>query len=247
LKENLNNKNNEYNIIKEEIDKLNNDYTKENNKKIELENENENINEIIKTKEKDIKKLNEENNQLKISNTDLIYYCTNLQNKDNIYKNHILTMTEQNGKLSNELENIINDDENIIYKLTRANYLKDIKEENKEIISSSLCELKDHFIKYGNMGATCDYSINNTNNTNNNKIYLNTYNTINIDNNDLKLPNNSNNLNNNNSLENSIEQKPNLNNNLFQNENKNEQKNIEENKQYSEDEEQVDIEKINNE
>ena len=88
-------------------------------------------------------------------------------------------MTEQNGKLSNELENIINDDENIIYKLTRVDYLKNIKEENKEIISSSLTELKNHFIKYGNMGANSDCSIDNTNN---NKIYLNTYNTINIDN-----------------------------------------------------------------
>ena len=228
LEENLNNKKNEYNIIKEEIDKLNNDYAKESTKKIQLINENKNINEIIKTKEKNIKKLNEENNQLKKSNTDLIYFCTNLQNKDNIYKNHILTMTEQNGKLSNELENIINDDENIIYKLTRVDYLKNIKEENKEIISSSLTELKNHFIKYGNMGANSDCSIDNTNN---NKIYLNTYNTINIDNNEL---------NKNDSLENSLEKNPKLINTLFQNEKK-------ENKQYSEDEEQVNIEKINNE
>ena len=228
LEENLNNKKNEYNIIKEEIDKLNNDYAKESTKKIQLINENKNINEIIKTKEKNIKKLNEENNQLKKSNTDLIYFCTNLQNKDNIYKNHILTMTEQNGKLSNELENIINDDENIIYKLTRVDYLKNIKEENKEIISSSLTELKNHFIKYGNMGANCDCSIDNTNN---NKIYLNTYNTINIDNNEL---------NKNDSLEYSLEKNPKLINTLFQNEKK-------ENKQYSEDEEQVNIEKINNE
>ena len=228
LEENLNNKKNEYNIIKEEIDKLNNDYAKESTKKINLINDNKNINEIIKTKEKNIKKLNEENNQLKKSNTDLIYFCTNLQNKDNIYKNHILTMTEQNGKLSNELENIINDDENIIYKLTRVDYLKNIKEENKEIISSSLTELKNHFIKYGNMGANSDCSIDNTNN---NKIYLNTYNTINIDNNEL---------NKNDSLEYSLEKNPKLINTLFQNEKK-------ENKQYSEDEEQVNIEKINNE
>ena len=236
-----------------------------------MENDNKKLNELIKTTEKNMKKINEENIRMKKSNTDLIYVCTNLQNKDNVYKNHILTMTEQNGKLSTELENILNDEGNIIYKLTRADYLKNVKEENRDIISSSLVELKNHFIKYGNMGANYDCSLNNS--KSNNKIYLNTYNTINIDNNEIKSPNNSNNfenqnINNNDSLQNSITQNPNLINTLFQNDNriisnkeskeeeymkekqklnKNEQQNIDENKQYSEDEEQVNIEKISNE
>ena len=184
------------------------------------------------------------------------FICNNLQNKNNAYKKYIITMTEQNGILSQELENILNNDENIVYKFTRTEYLKNIKEENRDIISNSLNELKNHFIQYGNMGANCDCSVNNTDlKNNNNKIYLNTYNTINIDNNnELKTSNNSVNNNIDNNLLQNSGNNPDLINAINQNENKinkeneyNEEKqNINENLQNSGEEEQENIEELNN-
>jgi len=255
LEENINKIRYEYNNTNDEINILNNDYIKETSKKIQTENNNKKLNEEIKINQKEIKKLIEENNNIKKNNTNLSFICNNLQNKNNAYKKYIITMTEQNGILSQELENILNNDENIVYKFTRTEYLKNIKEENRDIISNSLNELKNHFIQYGNMGANFDCSVNNTDLKNNNKIYLNTYNTINIDNNnELKTSNNSVNNNIDNNLLPNSGNNPDLINAINQNENKinkeneyNEEKqNINENLQNSGEEEQENIEELNN-
>lgn len=63
-------------------------------------------------------------------------------------KKHILTITEQNTKLSQELENILARDDQLLYQLERAKHLRAIENENKNIINSSLDTLKKHLTKF---------------------------------------------------------------------------------------------------
>ena len=85
-----------------------------------------------------------------------------------------MILTQQNGNLTQELENILKRDEKIIlYKLNKNKYLRNIQNENNNKINSSLNILKNHIIKYGNMGkkyANKNIEVNNDtiNNTYNN-------------------------------------------------------------------------------
>ena len=66
----------------------------------------------------------------------------------------------------------MNIDEKFNYKLNRANYLRNIEDENNKIINSSLNMLKQHINKYGNMGYGFWNSNNFDINTNNEDINI---------------------------------------------------------------------------
>ena len=160
----LNELRNEYKKTKENINNLNKEYLKENEQKNKIENNNNKLKDIITKKENNKIKMNEKNNILKKNNNNLrqnIY--TELSNKNNAYKNHILIYTEQNAKLSKELEDILYRDKKIIKKLKRAKDLRNIQDENNNIINLSLNILKEHIIKYGNMGNKFNKNINKNN------------------------------------------------------------------------------------
>ena len=132
--------------------------------------------------ERDIKinKISDDNNFVKKNNVNSTNICNDLNNKVEVYKKHILTITEQNAKLSQELENILSRDDQVIYQLNRAEYLRHVEEENKNIINASLDSLKKHLNKFGNMGNRLDKSnvikINSMNNSLSNKTYSGKFN-----------------------------------------------------------------------
>ena len=141
--------------------------------KTQVENNNKKLDEIINIKKRKIKKFNEDNNKLRKNNNNLINIIEDLNGNNALYKKHILVCTEQNDILSKELENIMNIDEKFNYKLNRANYLRNIEDENNKIINSSLNMLKQHINKYGNMGYGFWNSNNFDINTNNEDININ--------------------------------------------------------------------------
>ena len=141
--------------------------------KTQVENNNKKLDEIINIKKRKIKKFNEDNNKLRKNNNNLINIIEDLNGNNELYKKHILVCTEQNDILSKELENIMNIDEKFNYKLNRANYLRNIEDENNKIINSSLNMLKQHINKYGNMGYGFWNSNNFDINTNNEDININ--------------------------------------------------------------------------
>ena len=141
--------------------------------KTQVENNNKKLDEIINIKKRKIKKFNEDNNKLRKNNNNLINIIEDLNGNNELYKKHILVCTEQNDILSKELENIVDIDEKFNYKLNRANYLRNIEDENNKIINSSLNMLKQHINKYGNMGYGFWNSNNFDINTNNEDININ--------------------------------------------------------------------------
>ena len=91
-----------------------------------------------------------ENHILQKDNNDIKSVCNDLNDKIEFFRNHIII--EQNDLLTKELENILDNNEQIINKIKRVDYLKKIREENDNIINGSLNILRNHIIKYGNFG-----------------------------------------------------------------------------------------------
>ena len=131
-----NNKNNE------EIVCVNNNLVKEASYKNELENDNSKLNCLINDRNALIQKITNENNILKCSNTNINSDNNCLNSKIEAYKKHILILTDQNEKLSCELEAILSRDSHLLCTLGRDNHLRAIQQENKNNINSSLDFLK---------------------------------------------------------------------------------------------------------
>ena len=71
---------------------------KENSIRNQTENNNKKLGDMINTRDEKIQKLNDENNFLKKNNINSTNICSDLNNKIDVYKKHILTITEQNTK-----------------------------------------------------------------------------------------------------------------------------------------------------
>ena len=158
LEQELNDLTDDNNNVKDEIVKINNEYLKENAIRNQTENNNKKLGDMINERDIKINKISDDNNFVKKNNVNSTNICNDLNNKVEVYKKHILTITEQNSKLSQELENILSRDDQVIYQLNRAEYLRHVEEENKNIINASLDSLKKHLNKFGNMGNRLDKS-----------------------------------------------------------------------------------------
>ena len=97
--------------------KINNEYLKENSIRNQTENNNKKLGDMINERDAKIQKLNEENNIVKKNNFDNSNICGDLNSKIDVFKKHILIITEQNAKLTQELENILARDDKLIYQL----------------------------------------------------------------------------------------------------------------------------------
>ena len=154
LGNNLNNLNLENNQNDENINKYDEDLINESKLTKEILNKNQQLSDLINEKDKEIDCLNGENitqkDELNIINNDIIL----LDNKIEGYKKHILNLTDINDILSNEIEGIIHIDEQMRNNvINRANYLKRIKEENKNIINQSLYDITTFMQINGNKGC----------------------------------------------------------------------------------------------
>ena len=144
---------------------------------------------MINDRDNKIKRLNGDNDLIKSENINLNNNVNELDSQIEEYKKHILVVTEQNDKLSQELEAIVSRDSQLTYTLGRAEHLKAIEQENKSIINNSLESLKQHLENHGNMRNKS--GDNTLNNSFNNKTYISKYN-ANVNDN---LINNENNIN----------------------------------------------------
>ena len=142
LENDLNNLNFSHNKNKEEISCFNNNLLNEATIKNQMENNNAKLNTIINDRNCLIQKLNAENNVLKCTNTNLNGDNNFLNSKVEAYKKHILIITDQNEKLSAELEAILSRDSQLLCTLGRDSHLRAVQQENKNVINSSLDCLK---------------------------------------------------------------------------------------------------------
>ena len=138
LEKDLDNLNLSHNRNKEQIACFNSNYVKENSLNNQLTNDNTKLNNAINDRNVTIQKLNSENNALKCDNTNTNRDNKFLNSKIEAYKKHILTLTNQNEKLSAELEAIISRDSQLLFTLGRDSHLRAVQQENKNVINSSL-------------------------------------------------------------------------------------------------------------
>ena len=142
LEKDLNNLNYLNNRNNDEISCMNNNLIKERSLNNSIENDNAKLNCAINDRNVIIQKLTTENNAIKCFNTNVNSDNNCLNSKVEAYKKHILILTDQNEKLSAELEAIISRDSQLLYTLGRDSHLRVIQNENKNVINSSLDCLK---------------------------------------------------------------------------------------------------------
>ena len=174
LEKDLSNLNFSNNKNNEEIVCFNDNLVKESTYKNQLINDNSKLNCLINDRNALIQKLTNENNVLKCSNTNVNSDNNCLNAKVEAYKKHILILTDQNEKLSAELEAIISRDSHLLCTLGRDTHLRAVQQENTNNINSSLDFLKAHsqcngnkcvdFSKSGNFGKSFGMNMNGSGN-----------------------------------------------------------------------------------
>ena len=114
---------------------------------------NQELSDLINQKDREIEETNNENNtennNLNNINNDIL----SLDNKIEEYKNHIINLTDMNELLSKELRGITQVDEQMKnHAFNRIQYLKGLKEDNKNIINQSLKNITTYMQANGNKG-----------------------------------------------------------------------------------------------
>ena len=158
LQNDLNNLNCLNQKANDDISTTNNSLIKEITVKKNLENENTKLNCLINDRDDKINQINNDNEILKCANSGNNNENILLNKKAEAYKKHILILTDQNEKLSSELECIIHRDSQLLDTLGRDTYLRAVQYENKNVINSSL-DCLQAFSKQ-KCGLECDNKFN---------------------------------------------------------------------------------------
>ena len=133
---------------------LKEDLTREKSNRIEFENRNKEINNLLISKEQQIDELNKNYESLLIQQKDINKENSEIKIEIEKYKNSCKILRNQNDNLMSEIQNIISIHENVQDKLTRKEKIRDILDDNKNIIQQSLIDL-DNILSNSN-----DYSFN---------------------------------------------------------------------------------------
>ena len=135
----------EINIKIEEMERDNammkDNLNKETNKRIEEENINKELNNILINKEKNMDELNKNYEDILIKQRKLNDENSEIKIELEKYKNNCKILREQNNNLMNEIQNIVSFHEKVQDKLTRKEKIKELLEDNNNILQQSLIDL----------------------------------------------------------------------------------------------------------
>ena len=139
LQKEFNNLEQSHNIGKDQLQKLQVDFQNEHTKRLQAEDDNVKLESILKDRQDTVEKLSRVNDALKTDKAKLINGKNKLMADVEKYKNHILILTEQTEKLTNELERIIAEDSEI-YNLnnTQIQRLQKVIYENKKLLQDEI-------------------------------------------------------------------------------------------------------------
>ena len=132
-------------------------FKNEHEKRIQAENDNVRLEGILKDKEDNMNKLSTLNGQLKSDRDQLLSTKNKLISDLDEYKGHILILTEQTEKLTDELQRIIDEDSEL-YNLNSSQIqrLQKVIYENKKLLSDEIAALNalENYVRnqsnYGN-------------------------------------------------------------------------------------------------
>ena len=146
---------NQYNNEEEDnINIINKNLIREFQIKNDILSKNQELSDLINQKDREIEETNNENNtennNLNNINNDIL----SLDNKIEEYKNHIINLTDMNELLSKELRGITQVDEQMRnHAFNRIQYLKGLKEDNRNLINQSLKNITTYMQANGNKGC----------------------------------------------------------------------------------------------
>ena len=139
------------------MQKLQIDFQNEHTKRLQAEDDNVKLESILKDRDDAVQKLTCVNESLKSDRDKLINGKNKLMADVELYKNHILTLTEQTEKLTNELERIISED-NELYNINnnQIQRLQKVICENKKLLQDEIEALNalENYVK-------CQFIMNN--------------------------------------------------------------------------------------
>ena len=139
LQKDLNDLEQSHNLGKDQLQKLQIDFQNEHTKRLQAEDDNVKLESILKDREDTVQKLSCVNDALKSDKEKLIKGKNKLMADVEKYKNHILILTEQTDKLTNELERIIAEDSEL-YNLNNSQIqrLQKVIYENKKLLQDEI-------------------------------------------------------------------------------------------------------------
>ena len=127
---------------KDQLENLKANFQSEHGKRVQAENDNVKLEAILKDRDDTVNRLTCVNEALKSDRDKLVATKSKLMSDVERYKNHIMVLTEQTEKLTNELQRIIDEDTEL-YNLNNAQIqrLQKIIYENKKLLSDEISAL----------------------------------------------------------------------------------------------------------
>ena len=127
---------------KDQLENLKANFQSEHGKRVQAENDNVKLEAILKYRDDTVNRLTCVNEALKSDRDKLVATKSKLMSDVERYKNHIMVLTEQTEKLTNELQRIIDEDTEL-YNLNNAQIqrLQKIIYENKKLLSDEIAAL----------------------------------------------------------------------------------------------------------
>ena len=159
----LNNLEKSHSLGLNQLENIKINFKNEHEKRVQAENDNVRLEGILKDKEDNMNKLSSINGQLKADRDKLVVTKNKLLDDLDKYKNHIMILTEQTEKLTDELQRIIDEDSEL-YNLNNAQIqrLQKVIYENKKMLSdeiAALNALENYVRNQTNYGTTLNQSV----------------------------------------------------------------------------------------
>ena len=165
----LNNLEKSHSLGMNQLENIKINFKNEHEKRVQAENDNVRLEGILKDKEDNMNKLSSINGQLKSDRDKLLVTKNKLLDDLEKYKNHIMVLTEQTEKLTDELQRIIDEDSEL-YNLNNSQIqrLQKVIYENKKLLSdeiAALNALENYVRNQNNYGTTLNQSVEQTRKT----------------------------------------------------------------------------------
>jgi len=165
----LNNLEKSHSLGLNQLENIKINFKNEHEKRIQAENDNVRLEGILKDREDSMNKLSSLNGQLKADRDQLLMTKNKLLSDLDKYKNHIMILTEQTEKLTDELQRIIDEDSEL-YNLNNSQIqrIQKVIYENKKLLSdeiAALNALENYVRNQNNYGNTINQSMEQTRKT----------------------------------------------------------------------------------
>ena len=135
----------EFDELREENDNLKNDIIDERALKINAENDNKNLNNILLEKEAQLKVINNESEKIKVMNNQHVNNKEKNKMINNKLKNQIILLESQNENLIKEIDNILEEDKRMKEIIKRKSRITSLLKSNNDNLEKSINDL-DSFL-----------------------------------------------------------------------------------------------------